>query len=152
MLRRVVEALGPRPWFRLAASQVECLKSPKEYRDFIMEEIGQAKRRIRLAALYLGAEQDDVCRALSRAMADNANLRVSFLFDYMRCVRNTRHGTTLEKIAALKRAHPRQVEAAFYAHPFVPKRWGQSGSKWSEILGVMHMKFNLFDDTTVLTG
>ncbi|OTQ71190.1 phosphatidylserine synthase [Gilliamella apis] len=129
------------------AEQYQIVYDPKTYRVALLEQIKKAQHRIYIVALYL--EQDEAGReildALYQAKTHQPNLDIKIFVDWHRAQRG-RIGEDKTKTNAryyydLKQQHP-SVDIPIYGVP-VNRR---------EVLGVLHLKGFIIDDTVIYSG
>ncbi|OTQ75783.1 CDP-diacylglycerol--serine O-phosphatidyltransferase [Gilliamella apis] len=129
------------------AEQYQIVYDPKTYRVALLEQIKKAQHRIYIVALYL--EQDEAGReildALYQAKTDQPNLDIKIFVDWHRAQRG-RIGEDKTKTNAryyydLKQQHP-SIDIPVYGVP-VNRR---------EVLGVLHLKGFIIDDTVIYSG
>ena len=129
------------------AEQYQIVYDPKSYRVALLEQIKKAQHRIYIVALYL--EQDEAGReildALYQAKTHQPNLDIKIFVDWHRAQRG-RIGEDKTKTNAryyydLKQQHP-SVDIPVYGVP-VNRR---------EVLGVLHLKGFIIDDTVIYSG
>ncbi|MBI0155098.1 CDP-diacylglycerol--serine O-phosphatidyltransferase [Gilliamella sp. W8128] len=129
------------------AEQYQIVYDPKSYRVALLEQIKKAQQRIYIVALYL--EQDEAGReildALYQAKTHQPNLDIKIFVDWHRAQRG-RIGEDKTKTNAryyydLKQKHP-SVDIPVYGVP-VNRR---------EVLGVLHLKGFIIDDTVIYSG
>ncbi len=129
------------------AEQYQIVYDPKSYRVALLEQIKKAQHRIYIVALYL--EQDEAGReilnALYQAKNQQPNLDIKIFVDWHRAQRG-RIGEDKTKTNAryyydLKQQHP-SIDIPYYGVP-VNRR---------EVLGVLHLKGFIIDDTVIYSG
>lgn len=129
------------------AEQYQIVYDPKSYRVALLEQIKKAQHRIYIVALYL--EQDEAGReilnALYQAKTQQPNLDIKIFVDWHRAQRG-RIGEDKTKTNAryyydLKQQHP-SIDIPYYGVP-VNRR---------EVLGVLHLKGFIIDDTVIYSG
>ena len=129
------------------AEQYQIVYDPKSYRVALLEQIKKAQHRIYIVALYL--EQDEAGReilnALYQAKIKQPNLDIKIFVDWHRAQRG-RIGEDKTKTNAryyydLKQQHP-SIDIPVYGVP-VNRR---------EVLGVLHLKGFIIDDTVTYSG
>ena len=129
------------------AEQYQIVYDPKSYRVALLEQIKKAQHRIYIVALYL--EQDEAGReildALYQAKTHQPNLDIKIFVDWHRAQRG-RIGEDKTKTNAryyydLKQQHP-SIDIPVYGVP-VNRR---------EVLGVLHLKGFIIDDTVIYSG
>ncbi|KAL0480758.1 CDP-diacylglycerol-glycerol-3-phosphate 3-phosphatidyltransferase [Acrasis kona] len=143
------------PSFPVKADSIRFLIEPKDFLEHILEGIKNAKKTIILSTLYLGtgpAEQQ-IINAITSALEENPELRVTFLFDYLRGTRGGKEKSSLGMVLPLVIKHGDRVDASFYHTPKLKgilKRLLPEAA--NEVVGVHHMKIYIFDDDLTLTG
>lgn len=129
------------------AEQYQIVYDPKSYRVALLEQIKKAQHRIYIVALYL--EQDEAGReildALYQAKMQQPSLDIKIFVDWHRAQRG-RIGEDKTKTNAryyydLKQQH-QSIEIPVYGVP-VNRR---------EVLGVLHLKGFIIDDTVIYSG
>ena len=129
------------------AEQYQIVYDPKSYRVALLEQIKKAQHRIYIVALYL--EQDEAGReilnALYQAKNQQPNLDIKIFVDWHRAQRG-RIGEDKTKTNAryyydLKQQHL-SIDIPVYGVP-VNRR---------EVLGVLHLKGFIIDDTVIYSG
>jgi CDP-diacylglycerol---glycerol-3-phosphate 3-phosphatidyltransferase len=138
-----------------SAFEVDTASGPTGFHERLRAMIRGARRRLTLAALYLGTEPseqalvDDIRSALERS----PDLAVQLVFDYSRGQRATTNGTSTTVVRELLAAYPRRVELHLHR---MPQLDGLARlllpSPLDEVLGVFHCKGLASDDTALLTG
>ena len=134
------------PSFPQAALDVEVLSSAEQFRLKLLELIAQATKRIYIAALYL---QDDaagaqILAALYAAKARQPKLDIAVLVDWHRAQRGL-IGAAVHKGNAgwyQQQAHAQALEIPIYGVPVQTR----------ELLGVLHLKGFIIDDTVIYSG
>ena len=129
------------------AEQYQIVYDPKTYRVALLEQIKKAQHRIYIVALYL--EQDEAGReildALYQAKTDQPNLDIKIFVDWHRAQRGRigedKTQTNARYYYDLKQQHP-SVDIPVYGVP-VNRR---------EVLGVLHLKGFIIDDTVIYSG
>ena len=129
------------------AEQYQIVYDPKSYRVALLEQIKKAQHRIYIVALYL--EQDEAGReildALYQAKMQQPSLDIKIFVDWHRAQRG-RIGEDKTKTNAryyydLKQQH-QSIDIPVYGVP-VNRR---------EVLGVLHLKGFIIDDTVIYSG
>ncbi|WLT05886.1 CDP-diacylglycerol--serine O-phosphatidyltransferase [Gilliamella apis] len=129
------------------AEKYQIVYDPKTYRVSLLEQIKKAQNRIYIVALYL--EQDEAGReildALYQAKIQQPNLDIKIFVDWHRAQRG-RIGEDKTKTNAryyydLKQQHL-SIDIPIYGVP-VNRR---------EVLGVLHLKGFIIDDTVIYSG
>ncbi|HEX5628188.1 MAG TPA: CDP-diacylglycerol--serine O-phosphatidyltransferase [Usitatibacteraceae bacterium] len=139
-------ALEDLPCIPLAADRVATLAGPADYRKTLLELIARARERILVATLYL---QDDeagreVLSALHAAKAARPELEIAVFVDWHRAQRGLIGKAKSEGNAALYREMTRRLG------PGVPVYGVPVQTR--EVMGVMHLKGFVFDDTVLYSG
>ena len=129
------------------AVQYSILYDPKAYRQTLLEKIKNAQFRIYIVALYL--EQDEagqeILNALYQAKKINPNLDIKIFVDWHRAQRGRigedKTHTNARFYYQMKLQHP-NVDVPVYGVP-INRR---------EVLGVLHLKGSIIDDTVIYSG
>jgi Phosphatidylserine/phosphatidylglycerophosphate/cardiolipin synthases and related enzymes len=129
------------------ADQYSILYDPKAYRQALLEKIKNAQFRIYIVALYL--EQDEagqeILNALYQAKIINPNLDIKVFVDWHRAQRGRigedKTHTNARFYYQMKLQHP-NVDVPVYGVP-INRR---------EVLGVLHLKGSIIDDTVIYSG
>ncbi|KAI5308169.1 CDP-diacylglycerol--glycerol-3-phosphate 3-phosphatidyltransferase, partial [Ascosphaera atra] len=117
-------------------------------------KILSAKRRIYLSTLYIGNAEYDLILAISTALKNNPDLKVSILTDALRGTRESPKSSCASLLAGLVKEHgSERVEIRMFHTPkfrglkkkIVPKRINEG---W----GLQHMKLYGIDDEIILSG
>jgi len=130
----------------VAADRVRTLTCPVEFRETLLGLIAQAQERILIATLYL---QDDeagreVLSALYAAKAARPKLTIAVFVDWHRAQRGLIGKTKSAGNAALYRDMARRLG------PGVPVYGVPAQTR--EMMGVMHLKGFILDDTVLYSG
>ncbi|WP_310597624.1 CDP-diacylglycerol--serine O-phosphatidyltransferase, partial [Aeromonas aquatica] len=134
------------PQIAVAADQFQVLSSAKEFKSRILSLIAGATQRIYLIALYL---QDDaagreILSALYAAKQRNPALDIKVFVDFHRAQRGLigkgKQGGNHLMYQEMAARHEHQIE--IYGVPV----------KGRELLGVLHLKGFIFDDTLLYSG
>jgi CDP-diacylglycerol--serine O-phosphatidyltransferase len=139
-------ALDGLPCIPLAADRVLTLTGPVAFRETLLGLIAQARDRILIATLYL---QDDdagreVLSALYAAKAARPDLQIAVFVDWHRARRGLIGKTKSAGNATLYRDMARRLG------PGVPVYGVPVQTR--EMMGVMHLKGFIFDDTVLYSG
>jgi len=134
------------PKLPLSVDNFDILTSPSDYKQKLLELIASAKRRIYICALYW--QNDDagkeLLHAVYQAKQSNPNLDVHLFVDFHRAQRGLIGAEKDLGNAQFYRECQQQ-----YEHPIniygVPV-------KSKELLGVLHLKGFIFDDTVLFSG
>ena len=129
------------------ADQYNILYDPKAYRQALLEKIKNAKFRIYIAALYL--EQDEagqeILNALYQTKTINPNIDIKIFVDWHRAQRGRigedKTHTNARFYHQMKLKHP-GIDVPVYGVP-INRR---------EVLGVLHLKGFIIDDTVIYSG
>lgn len=147
------------PAFRVHASQIKVLREPVQFFETLKSRARSAKSRIVLASLYLGngeLEQELVdclyeASEKSKFSSVQPTLQVRVLLDYTRGSRGEHNSRTM--LLPLLRDFTDSVQVALYHTPNLRGfyRWLLRG-KFSETVGLQHMKIYLFDNSIIISG
>ncbi|MBJ7537505.1 CDP-diacylglycerol--serine O-phosphatidyltransferase [Marinomonas transparens] len=138
--------LGPLPTFAIDPEQFHVLSSARRFREYLLEAIEKATRRIYLVALYL--EDDDAGReiltALYEAKQRTPALDITICVDWHRAQRGLIGADNTQGNAAMYQEYAEKYQhaIAIYGVP-VRKR---------EVFGVLHLKGFIIDDTVIYSG
>lgn len=139
-------ALEDLPCIPVAADRVETLAGPDAYREALLDRIARARERILVATLYL---QDDdagreVLAALHAARAAWPALEIAVFVDWHRAQRGLIGSARSAGNAAMYRDLARRLG------PGVPVYGVPVQAR--EVMGVMHLKGFVLDDTVLYSG
>ncbi|XP_049855957.1 CDP-diacylglycerol--glycerol-3-phosphate 3-phosphatidyltransferase, mitochondrial-like isoform X1 [Schistocerca gregaria] len=142
------------PFFTLDGEKVTVITEPSKFYETLLEKSKAAKRRITLASLYLGTgtlEKELVSAIAKNLEASSGNLKVKVLLDFSRGSRgnfNSRH-----MLLPLLEKHKKYCQVALYHTPALrgPLR-RLLPPRYSELVGLQHMKIYLFDDSLLISG
>lgn len=141
--RQLLERL---PKIAVGADRFDVLYSAKDFKQRILDLIASARQRIYLVALYL---QDDeagreILDALYAAKGRNPDLDIKVFVDFHRAQRGLigkgAQGGNHLRYQAMAAEHKERIEV--YGVPV----------KGRELLGVLHLKGFVFDDTVLYSG
>ncbi|MDH5263172.1 MAG: phospholipase D-like domain-containing protein, partial [Betaproteobacteria bacterium] len=139
-------ALADLPCIPLAASRIATLPGPAAFRETLLDLIARARERILIATLYL---QDDeagreVLSALHAVKAARPGLEVAVFVDWHRAQRGLIGSAKSAGNAALYRDMTRRMGPGIpiYGVPVQTR----------EVLGVLHLKGIVVDDTVLYSG
>ncbi|MCX8617712.1 CDP-diacylglycerol--serine O-phosphatidyltransferase [Gilliamella sp. B2923] len=129
------------------AEQYQILYDPQSYRSALLEHIQKAQYRIYIVALYL--EQDEagkeILAALYQAKKLNPSLDIKVFVDWHRAQRGRfgedKSNTNARYYYQMKKQHP-DIDIPVYGVP-INRR---------EVLGVLHLKGSIIDDTVIYSG
>jgi CDP-diacylglycerol--serine O-phosphatidyltransferase len=140
------EAIGNLPAIPVMAENFGNLESPEAYRLTLLSLIAGARQRILLATLYL--EDDDggreILGALYAAKAARPELEVAVFVDWHRAQRGLIGKTQSEGNVALYRAMAERCGPGVEIYGVPVQR--------SEVMGVMHLKGFIIDNTVLYSG
>lgn len=140
--------------FPAVAADIEVLGDPTAYYEAILDGIRSSRRRVTLAALYLGTGpmEQRVMEELRAACARHPSLHVRVLFDHSRGTRGGGHSTAA-MFNRLVSEFPAQVHASLLLMPQLRRRWtARLPTRLNEGIAVQHAKAYVFDDTLLLSG
>ncbi|MCX8669872.1 CDP-diacylglycerol--serine O-phosphatidyltransferase [Gilliamella sp. B2865] len=129
------------------AEQYHIVYDPKSYRITLLEHIMKAKHRIYIVALYLEKDEAgrEVLDALYQAKTARPDLDIKIFVDWHRAQRGRigedKAQTNARYYYDLKQQHP-NIDIPIYGVP-VNRR---------EVLGVLHLKGLIIDDTVIYSG
>ena len=144
----------------LIGARTTILSSPTEYLSSILSLISSAQHEITLSALYCGTGENEhkILAEIEKALSDERrpHLKCTFILDYSRTQRLPGKGEqkcSLQFLSPLLTKYGKRMKVLLYRMPqhfgllnrFIP-------GQLSEILGVYHCKFCLFDQNVILTG
>lgn len=143
------------PGFPVNGSKITIINEPTVFYTFLLEKCRTARKRITLASLYLGTgklEADLVSAIQENLKANNGNVKVNILLDYMRGSRGVYNSRKmLEPVLKDQWGYCCDV---FLYH--TPKLRGLLKAvipdRFNELVGLQHMKLYLFDDTLIISG
>ncbi|WED23330.1 CDP-diacylglycerol--serine O-phosphatidyltransferase [Vibrio sp. JC009] len=134
------------PTIALDPGSFEVLHSAEEFRTRLIDEIRNAKERIYIAALYL--ENDEAGRLildeLYEAKQNNPSLEVKVCVDWHRAQRGLIGAEKSEGNASLYREYAEKYEHCVPVYG-IPVRG-------REVLGVLHLKGFIIDNTVIYSG
>ena len=160
-LRRLHSSTQPLPLsITVNHDRISILDSPNDYLNSILKLISSSTQRITLSALYFGTGEPErqILAAIHDALSDKKrpNLTCTCILDYSRTMRPPEchdKNSNLDIFQPLLEAFGHRMKVLLYRMPdhlgifnsLIPKQL-------SEILGVYHCKFCIFDKTIILTG
>jgi phosphatidylserine/phosphatidylglycerophosphate/cardiolipin synthase-like enzyme len=144
----------------IKGSQTTVLSSPSDYLSSILNLICTSQHNITLSALYFGTGEPErqVVDAIKGALSDEKrpNLTCTYILDFSRTTRVPAHDQqkcSLQIFQPLLEMFGDRMKVLLYR---MPQHFGIFNSlvpgQLSEILGVYHCKFCLFDENVILTG
>ncbi|MCO6524876.1 MAG: CDP-diacylglycerol--serine O-phosphatidyltransferase, partial [Candidatus Schmidhempelia sp.] len=135
------------PKIALHSEDYQILLSAKAYRTTLLDMIRQAKKRIYLIGLYLERDEAgrEILTALYQAKRANPELKVNIIVDWHRAQRGRigegKAQTNANFYFDMKSQYP-NLDVAIYGVP-INRR---------EVLGVLHLKGSIIDDSVIYTG
>ena len=126
------------------AEQYQIIYDPNSYRIALLEHIKKAQQRIYIVALYLEKDEAgrEVLDALYQAKAERPNLDIKIFVDWHRAQRGRigedKTQTNARYYYDLKQQYP-NIDIPTYGVP-INRR---------EVLGVLHLKGLIIDDTVI---
>jgi CDP-diacylglycerol---serine O-phosphatidyltransferase len=135
------------PKIALHANDYQILLSAEAYRTTLLDMIRQAKNRIYLIGLYLERDEagQEILKALYQAKKANPALKVNVIVDWHRAQRGRigegKAQTNANFYVDMKSQYP-DLDIAIYGVP-INRR---------EVLGVLHLKGSIIDDSVIYTG
>ncbi|KAI9003151.1 hypothetical protein BC832DRAFT_560085 [Gaertneriomyces semiglobifer] len=139
------------PVFTADPAAIDIINEPASFYRTLENGILNARRRIVLASLYLGADEQRVVDLLRIALKQTPTLTVDILLDYFRGTRGSKDSVNL--LLPLATEFPGRVRVALYHSPNVGTVLRQVvPPRFIEGFGLQHMKIYLFDDDVMLSG
>jgi CDP-diacylglycerol---glycerol-3-phosphate 3-phosphatidyltransferase len=144
----------------LSSSKIQVLKTPKEFHTQLSNSILEAKQRLCLASLYLGAgsgdgeEEIQFLEALrSRCTSSNTKITTQILMDANRATRPITYGTPSSKLmTSSAKAVYDAVQNDIYLYQTLRSPYSYLPTPLNEVMGVFHVKAYIMDDTLFLSG
>nr|WP_314902302.1 CDP-diacylglycerol--serine O-phosphatidyltransferase [uncultured Deefgea sp.] len=134
------------PRFAQDAQDIEILPSTTQFRTHLLEQISGAKQRIYIAALYLQNDEGgaEILAALYAAKARQPKLEIAILVDWHRAQRGLIGAAAQSGNAGWYQAQAQSqlLEVPIYGVPVQTR----------ELLGVLHLKGFIIDDTVIYSG
>lgn len=134
------------PSFPQAAQDVEILPSTAQFRTRLLEHIAQAEQRIYITALYLQQDEAgaEILAALYAAKARQPKLDIAVLVDWHRAQRGLIGAAAQSGNAGWyqEQAQLQGIDLPIYGVPVQTR----------ELLGVLHLKGFIIDDTVIYSG
>ncbi|KAM3717735.1 CDP-diacylglycerol--glycerol-3-phosphate 3-phosphatidyltransferase [Dirofilaria immitis] len=139
------------PYVEVDPKMIKIIETPKEFYEKLLCLIREAKERIVISALYLGngSYEEALVDELEKALDRNPNLKISILFDCLRC---TRGGAESGSILLLKRLAHRASVYLFHTPSLRGLKKMVLPEKVNEVIGLQHMKLLVFDSHIIFTG
>ncbi|KAJ5573647.1 CDP-diacylglycerol-glycerol-3-phosphate 3-phosphatidyltransferase [Penicillium hispanicum] len=142
------------PRFEIPASQISILDSPANFYSTLKSKIRNARRRVYFSTLYIGKTEYELIEALSNALRDNPDLKVSILTDALRGTRETPNPSCASLLSSLVADYgPERVEVRMFHTPNLTglrKKW--IPRRINEGWGLQHMKLYGIDDEIIISG
>ncbi|SPO22568.1 related to PGS1 - phosphatidylglycerophosphate synthase [Ustilago trichophora] len=142
------------PLFPASGDQLHLLQDPSHFYQTLKDKIGQAKKRIFLASLYIGKEETELIERLESALQRNPSLQLTILVDALRGTRESAPTPSCASLVSKLHAQfPDRVNIRLYHTPNL-KGWLKKmvGKRFNEGWGLQHMKIYGFDNDVVLSG
>jgi len=154
----IVGLVGRCPHFQINGDAVCVLDAPGQFLSRLKKQISGSCKRVIIAALYLGTDEEEqvLVDTLREAVVKNKDLRVTLLFDRtrsLRCSKDALYKSTLHLLFPLVKSHPDRVVAYFYQTPLLTpllQKW--LPSRFQEVVGVQHLKVFIGDEDIILSG
>jgi CDP-diacylglycerol---glycerol-3-phosphate 3-phosphatidyltransferase len=131
---------------------ISILQDPSEYYNAIHKAICDdvAKHSITFSALYFGngPMEGALVQDLDEAMSRNTDLQVKFIVDYNRAQRSDE--SMHDSLYFLKKKYQERFQVYLYQMPHLRSYNSLLPKQIMEIMGVYHVKFNLFDDNMLM--
>lgn len=156
--------------------------TPTEFHELLCEKIRNAKRSVRLASLYVGADGSsrtelELLDAI-RCAAENPDVRVRILLDHSRALRKVKRNSQIgsdgnendatttsaqacyDAVASSREARkidehtsPSSSSSPVHLFPVLPRSLRRLlPSPFDEVAGVFHMKVYIVDDCMIISG
>ncbi|PJF17584.1 CDP-diacylglycerol--glycerol-3-phosphate 3-phosphatidyltransferase [Paramicrosporidium saccamoebae] len=138
------------PVFTARPEQLSFLPSPTAFYEHLKTSIGNATRRVTLASLYLGTDEQEqqLVSLLDDKLKRESGLSTHIYMDYLRGTRGSPSSASLLMPLAAQHSN---LLVSMYLAPAV--QWRQvAPPRWNEIFGVSHLKVCVFDDNVLVTG
>ena len=134
------------PCIGVPAHDIEALSGPEAFRETLLALIASARRRILIAALYLQDEDAgrEILSALHAAKKAQPQLDIAVFVDWHRAQRGLIGKARSEGNAALYKAMAQEFGPGVEVLGVPVQR--------RELLGVMHLKGFVIDDTVIFSG
>jgi CDP-diacylglycerol--glycerol-3-phosphate 3-phosphatidyltransferase len=126
------------------------LSSPRDFYEFLREQIRMAQKSITLSALYLGSGplERELVEELRAALRRSAELRLTVILDHSRAQRSS---APLEEL--VDEFDGSRVKLLWYQMPQLRGLLSRVlPAQACEILAVYHCKFSVFDGGVLLSG
>jgi CDP-diacylglycerol--glycerol-3-phosphate 3-phosphatidyltransferase len=156
---RTLDAVGL-PSFPVAPSSLRILECPHDFHQAMLSNIACAQRRVALASLYIGdgPREETLVDEIVKSQYANPGRQLGVVVDYYRARRGGAHrqlarlalapAASVSLLASPAAPGPPTISSA------VPERYlpNRFASVASEVCGVQHAKFAVFDDSVLITG
>ena len=155
MLKKTAELVGSKSII-LPRSEMTALRNPSEYYETLKKMIAAARSNVTMSALYLGCGslENGLIDEIEKALSDvkRPNLKVTLILDHSRALRGEINSATL--CSKIIKFYPTRFSLLLYQVPQLRNSAiaGSLPGQLREVLGVYHCKFNVFDNTVILTG
>ncbi|CAO3613127.1 unnamed protein product [Cunninghamella blakesleeana] len=112
-----------------------------------------AKKRIFIAALYIGQSETELVDTLRQALSQSKELKVHILIDCLRGTRVSKSASSATLSSSLMKDYPNQIQVSMYHTPDLKGVLKKTlPPRFNETIGLMHLKVYGFDDTVMLSG
>lgn len=143
--------------FAIKSEDVQILKEPNDFYEYLLNRIPQCKGRITMSALYLGTGKKEqvLLETLRQSLDKNSNVQCNLLFDYTRS--NRKEGIDGQSSKDLLTAvASNQTTVSFFLSPWFSKWFNKTfllpRDKQNEIISLQHMKVFVLDDDVLISG
>lgn len=144
------------PEFAVDGNNIQILETPADFHSKLVQEACAAKKRVVLAALYLGTGslEKELLDAVQKVASDSGNeVKIDILIDFVRGSRGKENSVEMLKPLLNQYGESNNLKISLYHTPnlrgllkkFLPPRW-------NETIGVAHLKAFIFDDNFVISG
>ncbi|KAL7071511.1 hypothetical protein ACQ4LE_009607 [Meloidogyne hapla] len=135
------------------STSVHFLKLPNEFYQEILKRISSSHKRIIFSALYLGTghKEHEIVSRLQTACSENIELEVSFILDYFRGTRGEPNNSSTSILSPLLENKNARV-SLFHTPEMRGLLKYLLPGRLSEVIGVQHMKFFIFDNSIIISG
>lgn len=116
------------------------IQSPSNFYKALIDGIDRAKNRIIISSLYIGERETELIQKLSIKAQNNLNVKI--LLDYFRSHRSKESELILKPLKDYIYFYKNQA----FIQCLNPINY------FNEMIGVMHMKWIVFDNTVIITG
>lgn len=140
--------LAKLPKLPQSPAKIHTLYAPSDFRSKLLASIANATQRIYLVALYLDHDDagSEILNTLYQAKQLRPKLEICVLVDWHRAQRGRIGGaatnTNADWYCSMANQHPKNVSVPVYGVPVNTR----------EVLGVLHLKGFIFDDTIIYSG